>query len=339
MSDRKLATIVKILDLQPIPKADAIETATVRGWKVVVKKNEFKIGDLAVYYEIDSFLPVTSEFEFLRPRCYRRMADGGEGFRLKTIKLRGQISQGLLTPIPASLLNVVVDDGDDVTGALNIVKYEPPVPAHLGGEIKGSFPSFIPRTDEERIQNYITSGEIDVRGKDAYITEKLDGSSFTAYIRNGEFGVCSRNLELKPNDDNAFWQAAKLLNLHDKFVYINRNIALQGELVGPGIQGNLYGLKNRIIYFFTGHDIDSGQRMKFGELKEVLETLKLPMVPVLEYSATLPQENFVDTMLAYAEGKSALNPSVEREGVVVRGLTEEFSFKAISNKYLLSEND
>ena len=335
--ERKLASIVRILDVQPIAGADAIVVATVKGWKVVVKKNEFAVGDLAVYYEIDSFLPATPQFEFLRPRCYKKMSDGREGFRLKTVKLRGQISQGLLTPIPASLSNAV--EGDDVTAVLNVVKYEPPIPAQLAGEIKGLFPSFIPKTDEERIQNYITESEVDVRGQDAYITEKLDGSSFTAYIRNNEFGICSRNLELKPNDDNAFWQAAKFLNLQDKLASLDRNIALQGELVGPGVQGNLYALKNRTVYFFTGYDIDAGRRMTFGELKEVLELLKLPMVPVLEYSYVLPTENVVENMLAYAEAKSALNPKADREGVVVRGLTQEFSFKAVSNKYLLNDPD
>jgi RNA ligase (TIGR02306 family) len=170
-----------------------------------------------------------------------------------------------------------------------------------------------------------------------YVTEKLDGSSFTAYIRQGEFGICSRNLELKPSDDNAYWQASAALDLNNKLTSLQRNIALQGELVGPGVQGNLYGLNNRTVYFFTGYDIDAGRRLTFAELKGLLDELKLPMVPVLEYAYVLPSENVVENMLAYAEGKSALNPRADREGVVVRGVTEEFSFKAISNRYLLND--
>lgn len=333
--ERKLASVVKILDIQPIVGADAIVVATVKGWKVVVKKNEFNVGDLAVYYEIDSFLPVMPQFEFLRARCFKKMANGQEGFRLKTVRLRGQISQGLLTPLPWSLPNL--KEGDDLTVALNVVKYEAGGPAQLSGEVKGWFPYFIPKTDEERIQNYASDCMIDLRGQNAYVTEKLDGSSFTAYFRNGEFGVCSRNLELKPSEGNAFWQAANELQMPGKLTELRKNIALQGELVGPGIQGNLYGLAKRTVFFFTGYYIDEGRRMTVSELKDTLETLKLNMVPVMEWAYVLPAEALVDNMLAYADGKSMLNPNADREGVVVRGLTENFSFKAISNNYLLND--
>ena len=112
-TERKLASVVKIVDVQPISGADAIEVATVKGWRVVTKKNEYKVGDLAVYYEIDSFLPARPEFEFLRKSSFKRLSNGHEGFRLKTIKLRGQISQGLLTKIPEGILNPQV--GDDLT--------------------------------------------------------------------------------------------------------------------------------------------------------------------------------------------------------------------------------
>jgi len=132
-TDRKLASVVKIVDIQPIPGADAIVVATVKGWKVVVKVNEYKVGDLAVYYEIDSFLPIRPQFEFLRKSSFKRMGSS-EGFRLKTIRLRGQISQGLLTPIPDGILDP--KEGDDLTEALDIVKYEPPIPAQLAGKIR-----------------------------------------------------------------------------------------------------------------------------------------------------------------------------------------------------------
>lgn len=331
--ERKLASIVRISNIEPIPNAESIEVATVKGWKVVVGKNDFTVGDLAVYYEIDSFLPIAPEFEFLRARCYRKLEDGREGFRLRTIKLRGQISQGLLTPVPTKFANL--SEGTDLTTELNVVKYEPPVPANLAGEVRGLFPSFIPKTDEERVQNIVVDSN--VIDQDAYITEKLDGSSFTAYIFDDDFGICSRNLNLKQSDSNAFWQAEKLLNLREKFVSLGRNIALQGELVGPGVQGNLYSLDTRTVYFFTGYDIDSGQRMGFAELKELLMKLNLKMVPVLEQNCMLPNQNFVQRMLDYADGKSRLNPHVNREGVVVRGLNNNFSFKAISNKYLLRD--
>ena len=337
-TERKLASVVKIVDIQPIPGADAIVVATVKGWKVVVKVNEYKVGDLAVYYEIDSFLPIRPQFEFLRKSSYKRMASS-EGFRLKTIRLRGQISQGLLTPIPEGISNP--REGDDLTEALDIVKYEPPIPAQLAGKIKGTFPSFIPKTDEIRIQNFESEVGFSPVGERAYVTEKLDGTSFTCYFNNGVFGVCGRNWELSETSDNSLWRMANVLQLKEKMTKHGKNIALQGELVGAGINGNLYGLSDHKLYFFTGYDIDKGRRMFFDELEWVLFGLQLQMVPVLEkYGFVIPNEtNIVDYMLKYAEGKSVLNMEVDREGVVVRGLEREFSFKAISNTYLLGSKE
>ena len=337
-TERKLASVVKIADIQPIAGADAIVVATVRGWKVVVKKDEFKVGDLAVYFEIDSFLPIRPQFEFLRKSSYKRMGSV-EGFRLKTIRLRGQISQGLLTPIPEGISNP--KEGDDLTEALDVVKYEPPIPAQLAGKIKGTFPSFIPKTEEIRIQNFESEVGFSPVGERAYVTEKLDGTSFTCYFNNGVFGVCGRNWELSETSDNSLWRMANVLQLKEKMTKHGKNIALQGELIGAGINGNLYGLSDHKLYFFTGYDIDKGRRMFFDELEWVLFGLQLQMVPLLEkYGFVIPNEsNIVDYMLKYAEGKSVLNMEVDREGVVVRGLEREFSFKAISNTYLLGSKD
>jgi len=332
-TDRKLASVVKIVDIQPIVGADAIVVAKVKGWNVVIKKDEYKVGDLAVYYEIDSFLPIRPQFEFLRKSSYKRIGST-DGFRLKTIRLRQQISQGLLTPIPAGILDP--KEGDDLTEALDIVKYEPPIPAQLAGKIKGTFPSFIPKTDEERCQNVDMSL---YAGERVYITEKLNGSSATFYYNKGEFGVCSRNWELAETEDNSFWRAAKLLSLKEKFIKLGRNIALQGELLSPGVQGNIYNFKDVNVYFFTAYDIDNHRRMYFDELEWVLFKLDLKIVPILESNYILPTENLVDNMLKYAEGKSVLNADVDREGVVVRGLEREFSFKAINNTYLLGSKD
>lgn len=332
--ERKLASIVKIIDIQPISGADAIEVALVKGWKVVVKKGEYKANDLAVYYEIDSFLPIKPEFEFLRKSSFKKMGQH-EGFRLKTIKLRGQLSQGLLTPIPEGILNP--KEGDDLTEALDILKYEPPIPAQLAGKIKGNFPSFIPKTDEIRIQNFQAEVGFSPAGERVYITEKLDGTSFTCYYKDGEFGVCGRNWELTETADNSLWNMAKLLDLKQKLTNLGKNIALQGELIGNGINGNLYHLREHKLYFFTGYDIDKKQRMPFDMLEWILFKLDLQMVPVIDSNTVLPQGDIVDYMLLSAEGESKINPEVGSEGIVVRGLEKEFSFKAISNQYLMSK--
>ena len=343
--ERKLATIRKITNITPIEGADKIELVTVGGWKVVAAKDvNHKIGDLVVYCEIDSFLPIKEEFEFLRKSSYKKMSDGTEGFRLKTIKLRGQVSQGLILPIKelsifqfASSSNL--SEGDDVTDILGITKYEPPIPAELAGKVKGGFPHFIPKTDEERVQNL--SKEYDewkLQSKHKfYVTEKLDGSSATYYIKDGVFGVCSRNLELLETEGNTFWKVARELDLENKMKSLNMNISLQGELIGEGIQGNPYKIKGQTVRFFTGFDIDKFERISFTQLVVMLMELNLQYVPVLndEFGFVLPDT--IEGMLEYAENKSQLNEDTEREGVVVRSMDGTISFKAISNKFLLSE--
>ncbi|HWK98806.1 MAG TPA: RNA ligase (ATP) [Parapedobacter sp.] len=334
---RKLASIVTVENLSPIPEADLIEVATVKGWKVVVKKNEFEVGDPAVYCEIDSFLPIREEFEFLRKTSYRKMR-GVDGFRLKTIKLRGQISQGLL--LPASILgDLRLQIGDDVTEHLGIIKYEPPIPASLVGIAKGPFPSFIPKTDEERIQNLLEHFE-SLMAQRYYVSEKLDGSSVTYYLHNGHFGVCSRNLELLASPDNTLWKFAHENKLADKLISRGRNIALQGELIGEGVQGNPYKLTGQSVRFFYLFDVDKHRYLPMEEFFSLMEALELETVPILSGNFQLPET--IDEILALADGVSKLNPpnkQVAREGLVFRNADRTVSFKAISNRFLLKDGN
>jgi RNA ligase (TIGR02306 family) len=342
--ERKLASVRQIADIQPIDGADMIELATVDGWKVVVAKDVgHKVGDYVVYCEVDSFLPIKPEFEFLRKSSYRKMGDQ-EGFRLKTIKLKGQISQGLILPldevIPFPINLDYMEVGKDVTELLGIVKYEPPVPAELAGKVKGFFPSFLRKTDEERCQNLVSEYENwKVQSQHQfYVTEKLDGSSATFYYKDGVFGVCSRNLELLESEENTFWKVARELDLENKMKEHGKNISLQGELIGEGIQGNPYKIKGHSVRFFTGYDIDKQHRITFVNLVILLQSMGLEHVPVLnqEFGFILPDT--VEDMLKYAEGKSVLNPNTEREGVVVRSMDGTISFKAISNKFLIKKD-
>lgn len=337
--ERKLASIRTISDIQPIDGADKIELAIVDGWKVVVGKDVgHRIGDKVVYCEVDSFLPIRDEFEFLRKSSYKKMGDV-EGFRLRTIKLRGQVSQGLLIPINELLKYGVssddVYDGLDVTAMLGIVKYEPPIPAELAGKVKGGFPSFIPKTDEERIQN-LTKEYESWKGETFYVTEKLDGSSATFYYKDGEFGVCSRNLELLETEGNTFWRVARELDLENKMKSIGMNLAIQGELIGEGIQGNPYKIKGQTVKFFNAMDIDNQTYYGLPMFLATMEhSLKLETVPVLSMGFELP--NTIEELLSYADSKSTLNSEFDREGVVIRSLDRKISFKVISNKFLLNE--
>ena len=340
---RKLASIRKIIDLTPIEGADKIELATIDGWKVVVAKDvNHKVGDLIVYCEVDSFLPIREEFEFLRKTSFKKMGDQ-EGFRLRTIRLKNQISQGLIVPLDVLLKHGVSSDdvfeGLDVTGMLDIIKYEPPVPAELSGKVKGLFPSFIRKTDEERVQNLSSEYE-KYRAKNKlggkfYVTEKLDGSSATFYVKDEVFSVCSRNLELLETEGNTFWKVARELDLENKLRTLGFNVCLQGELIGEGVQGNPYKIKGQTVRFFNGFNIDTQENIPFLEFVELTQKLGLKTVPILEFDFDLP--NSIDNMLEYAESPSILNTNFSREGVVVRSYDRTISFKSISNQFLLNE--
>ena len=326
---RKLASIRKIAGVRPIPEADAIECVTVDGWDVVTKKGEFSVGDLVVYLEIDSWVP-TELAPFLSKGKEPREFNGVKGERLKTIKLRGQLSQGLL--LPYAVIGRIAAEGEDVTEELNIQKWEKPINPQLAGLAKGNFPSFIPKTDQERIQNI--KHVLEDRQEKYEVTIKLDGSSFTAYYRDGVFGVCSRNLELKPSESNAFWQVANKYLLEITLPTMG-NYAIQGELIGPGIQGNQEKLQELDLYVFDVFDIDAQTYLSAVDRYEFVDALDLKHVPVVHVSINAPES--LDEVLKMAEGPS-LNPNANREGLVFKSTRNpQLSFKAISNSWLLKE--
>lgn len=327
---RKLVTIRRIGELHPIPGADVIERARIDGWNVVVKKGEFQPGDLCVYGEIDSVFPAAdARFAFL------------EGKRLKTKKMRGVVSQGIAFPL-SILGDINVQEGDEVTDLLGVVKYEPPPPKAM--EAKGEFPWFIPKTDAERVQN-LTLELAERIGSRAFATEKLDGSSLTVFARRDETGwnagVCSRNLELKLDVENVFTSTVKrflvLEKLNEYCLANERHLALQGELVGAGVQGNKYKLPATEIRFFNAFDITAQKYLPLPEFREVIRVLNLDTVPILDEAVEIHDK--IESYLETAEGKSLLDEKTEREGIVFRTHDGTFSFKAISNRFLLKTND
>ena len=333
--DRKLASVQIISDIQPIAGADMIEVATVKSWRLVCKKGEFEVGSKAVYCEIDCFLPLKPEFEFLRRTSFKKMGDT-EGFRLRTIKMRGQVSQGLLLPMSVLPAGSSFEPGDDVTELLGIMKYEPPVPAQLAGIMRGGFPSFLQKTDEERIQNLTEEYEAyKLNGEKYYVTEKLDGSSVTFYLQNDLFSVCSRNLDLLETEDNTLWKMARAMDIENKLRGLNKNFALQGECIGEGVQGNPYKMRGQSVRFFNAFDTDQRRHLGFEEFIGLADKMDLQTVPVLETAFTLPAT--IDELLRWADGKSALNEATDREGIVIRSHDRDVSFKVISNNFLLNE--
>lgn len=338
--DRQLASIQRIVDIQPIEGADSIEVATVLGWKAVVRKGAFLINDLVVYVETDSLIPRKEWSEFL-------FKDNRERFHLKTVRLRGQISQGLILSIEQISTSVRTflpfKEGDDITYQLNITKYEPEVSGSLAGVCKSTFPSWIPKTDETRIQSRPSLLET-MKWKRVYVSEKCDGSSTTFYIKDGIFGVCSRKLDLIETEDNAYWKCARKENIESKLKLIAenlniKNIAIQGELLGPKVNGNKYKLTNYEFRAFNLFNIDGQKYYNIDILETRCNRYELKTVPIIEF---LDLEDDVDYWVNKSISTSVINPLVLREGIVVRGVEEEyidrwgrFSFKVINPEFLL----
>lgn len=343
--ERKLATVRIISELKSIEGADFLQLALVDGWQCVVRKDEFTVGQKVVYFEIDSWVPYLYA-PFLKKGEKVRTFKGVDGDRIRTIKLRGQLSQGLVIPIPLAVEKAgLLAEGDDVTEVLGVQKYERELPASLQGMAKGSFPSFIRKTDQERIQNLKRSFE---RWKEESVwfevTTKLDGSSMTVYCKDGQTGVCSRNLELKveENPDNTFVKTMIDRNIHialKKYCESSHsNLALQGELMGPGIQGNREGFTDYRFFLYDIYDID--QQKYIPPIERVLICvdlisnfgMRIEHVPV-ETIMTLKRFESIAEILSFAEGESINNPT--REGIVFKSEDGQTSFKAISNTFLL----
>lgn len=359
---RKLVTIRKIERCINIEGADSIELVKIDGWQCVAKKGEFKAGDHCVYFEIDSYLPVKPEFEFLRRSSFKKMGEE-EGFRVKTARFMGQLSQGLALPCHTFVDQFVgskEDEGQelseffhlgaDLTSFLGVQKYEPPIPAELAGLIKGSFPGVIPKTDQERCQNL--SDEIFVTNKDVRyeVTTKMDGTSFTGYHNDGVTGVCGRNWELQNNDSNASNTLVRMFvdsGLEEALQKIGSNYAVQGELMGPGIQKNREGLKSAKLFVFDVVDISTGKYLDPEARHRFMDTLlqngvnpdMVSHVPIQAVGVTLSDLGItdVDGLLKFAEGPSLVH--LIREGLVFKRMDGLFSFKAISNLFLLKDKD
>jgi len=337
---RQMATLRRIDAIHPIPNADAIECAVIGGWKVVAKKGEYQHGDLAVYCEIDSWIP-NALAPFLskkEPKEY----NGVKGERLRTVRLRGQLSQGLLLPLTvlqndgAWIAGVTVDDGTDVSDVLGIQKWEAPIPAQLAGQVRGNFPAPIPKTDQERVQNINLEEYLD----DIYeVTEKLHGASCTFYLdKEGKFHVCSRNLDLKPDPNNSYWRAAYELEIEAKMRQENLfGYAIQGELCGQGINGNNYNL---LLNFYAFDVFVEGVGYMLPEQRYALiNRMGIPHVPMIVRNLSL--KDILDTkekILQFAEGYTSIPMLADkclREGYVFKSMTQEKSFKAVSNSWLL----
>ena len=347
---RKMATIQTIRDITPIEGADAIVLAHINGWASVVKKGEFSVGQYVVFCEIDSWVPHEIA-PFLSNGKEPREYLGVKGERLRSVKLRKQLSQGLILPINI-LPQGSYPEGEDVSEKLGIVKYEPPVPVQLAGQVKGNFPSLVSKTEEERVQN--------IRGLEKYLdevfveTEKLHGTSVSFILNeNGEMEVCSRNLSLKEDENNLYWKLAKkndalsmlnsVRNYYEATGVSVKSVAIQGEGVGQGVQkGWEYGIQIPEFFLFTIQV--NGVKIAEEDYQYISTTLDVKSVPQVR-RATLRQlvgdaENISSALLKRVEGKSLIDGKTIREGSVFRCFTDSsFSFKVVNNQFLLKGGD
>ena len=342
---RKLASIQKIISIEPIEGADRIELAHVLGWQCVVNKGQFKPEDMAVYFEIDSFLPIRPEYEFLRASSYKKSDVWGEGFRLRTMNFRGQISQGLLLPV--SQFEEIAEGaqvGDDVTEILGVRKWEIEERITSGGTVIGTLPSDIPHTDETRVQENPELIKA-FSGLEYYISTKMDGSSHSIGIDEHGFHVTGHNYEFKNDGSSAFYNLVNDRGYKEKMEqYITeqgiKTLTIQGELCAPGIQKNRLRLKKPEWYVFTVR-VD-GKRVGLNRMLEICKKLNMTSVPIEEVGTDLPLKYpTVESLLKRADGDYPNGG--KKEGIVIRPTEPVFcslisaalSMKVVSNKYLL----
>ena len=333
---RSLVTIQKVKAISAIPDSDFLELAHVMGWQCVAKKGEFKEGDLGVYFELDSFLPIDERYEFLRASSYRENKDNGIGFRIRTVKMRGQLSQGLLLPLEKFPELAGCNEHDDVTEKLSVKKWYIPEIGNPGGTIIGERPHGIPASDEIRIQSALEMLD-QLRGKPYYITTKMDGTSGIVYFIDGSIGCCSRNKEIKDEENALYWTPVYAYGLKEKLAKLGKNIVLTGEICGPGIQKNKLRLAATEWYVFDVKDWDAGRYFPYGEAVKLCSELGLKFVPLEEQGGSF--DYTLEQLLEKAKGKY---PSgLDKEGIVVRDVMspKAISFKVLNNDALLKDKD
>jgi len=344
------ATIQRIKSLEPIPNADAIELATLEGmlWTFVVKKGDFQAGDRCVYFQIDSLLPKKEWSEFMEDF----------GYRVKSRRFRGALSQGLALPLsivyqetgveldpdwlsdPDWLPDFLV--GRDVTELLSVKHFEKPIPFDRKDQMEEVNPGYFPKTDEDMIQSLPVLWEEEIKdGQEVYITTKYDGTSMTVSLKDGKFSVCGRQWAFIERVGNPYWDLVSSYGLREVLASEGKNLAIQGELCGPGIQKNKMGLEAKDVFVFDIYDIDKDEYFNYYQLTDFCSRHRLKMVPIEFVGPKDPSWDLLE--MAKGNYKSGRR----KEGIVVRPTEYQFSrtigrrlsFKVLNNKFLLKDED
>ena len=344
MSDRKLASVQRVWKVEPIEGADNIELVHVLGWQCVATKGQFRPMELCIYFEIDSFLPIDPRFEFLRASSYKKTNLMGEGFKLKTMRFRGQLSQGLVMPLSDFPELGYTHIGDDVTEALGVRKWEIEEAATTGGTKIAELPYTVPHTDETRVQAEPTLIQ-EFKGLPYYISTKMDGSSHSLSVDEDGFHVTGHNYEYKDDGKCSFYEFVKERGYPENMIdYVSDlgidSLTIQGEFCAPGIQGNRLRLKKPEWYVFTV--ILNGKRLGLTEMIKTCGLLGMETVPIEEVGEDLPSKYpTVEALLDRADGEYPNGG--KKEGIVIRPIDPVYSptvlgplsMKVVNNKYLL----
>lgn len=347
--ERQMASIQRCVEVRPIPGADKIEVATVLGWECVVKKGSFQPGDLGIYIEVDSIVPEKPQFEFMRDRKWR----------VKTIRLRGQVSQGLFMPLDDFVAYGLgrVDEGQDVSRLLGITKYDPEevtgpmfmnpkskpwwfnilirIPflrkfliKPVGGGI--AFPShLVPKTDEPRLQTFGPGFLEEFKDLPVSITQKMDGTSVTIIWHENKLSVASRNVWFPTKKNNVYWNMVEKIGLGKVLSRYLKGcaFAIQGEICGPSIQGNKYKLEETHLFVYGVYSITKQEYYNPGQLRQFVQLMRalsqgahLTHVPEIGELTIREIGTTVEEWIKFATSKSTLNPESYNEGIVVRSL-------------------
>jgi len=375
---RNLATIQTIIALEPIQNRDRIELATILGWKTIVEKGKFKVGDTVIYCEIDSILPIHPAFEFLRQQCYSPKYNG---FRIRTMKMGNAYSQGIVFSL--DVLNhfskkTFTKIGTDVTDILQIRKYDPEFTIEVVKQKRNRFlqflfkfsiirklflpkkeskgwPIWLPKTDEIRIQN-VPNILNEFKDLKVFVTMKMDGQSATYAIKDDKFYVCSRNIHHKTQHPCSYWNIAIRYNIEKQLRLLltrsgimYKNLAIQGEICGPGIQGNKYGFPELKFFVFSIYDIDKHEYVGKEEFDRLMSHLTLDTVQTLEYNIPISViGTTVDECINTVKKLCNTSNGFTNEGLVIRSmdgkpyideLGKQFSFKIINPDFLVKHYD
>lgn len=365
---RDLAYIAKIEKLESIKDKDRIELATIGGFTVIVEKGKYQENDLVIYCEYDTILPVKPEFEFLRSRCYSKLYNG---FRISAMKMAGVISQGIVFSLDILPKDIKIKEGLNVADILNIQKYDPEAFRELNSikknnkvlkffmknkafrkiwlkihvKPKRGYPSTVKRSEETNIQKLFDEYKEKYNNTLFYLSEKVEGQSATFLIQKNKYKFLSHNVDMTKSSNSNWQKISNKYNiekrLRDYKKKYKKEIAIQGEIAGPGIQKNIYKFKELKLFIFKITNTKTGVSFNYKELKETCDELDLAMVPILEFK-TLEKFKTIEDILKYSDGKSCLNDKVLREGIVWRNLeNQNIGFKAKSPEYIgwFSKND